>query len=170
MAETPKNSAPDNKTRCRMRFVLYKFKKSKWEGDVEDKIIKETSPKKKRVKTWGDEGFIGKVHYGCFDYDVRFVPQDEIKQKIDSEEEATTIFGAINQFEQMIYIASDSSPQCQRATLLHELVHAVFLQNSSSLVGDEQVNIQSELVVDRTANGIFEILRRNPEVLKWLTK
>lgn len=46
---------------------------------MEDKIIKETSPKKKRVKTWGDEGFIGKVHYGCFDYDVRFVPQDVIK-------------------------------------------------------------------------------------------
>lgn len=123
-----------------------------------------------RKKTWGDDGFLGKVFYGCFDYDVHFIPQALIKQKIGSTQEEASIFGAINQFEQIIYIASDSSPQCQRATLLHELIHAIFLQNSSSLVGDESPNIESELLVDRTANGVFEILRRNPEVLRWLTK
>jgi hypothetical protein len=35
---------------------------------------------------------------------------------------------------------------------------------------DEQMNVASELLVDRTANGIYEILRRNPEVVRWLTK
>ena len=66
--------------------------------------------------------------------------------------------------------------QCKKATLLHELVHAIFLMNGSMYVGtskedvDEQMNVASELLVDRTANGVFEILRRNPEVVRWLTK
>lgn len=76
----------------------------------------------------------------------------------------------------MVYIASDTSPQCQKATMLHELVHAIFLMNGSMNVGStkedvqEQMNVSSELLVDRTANGIFEIMRRNPELMRWLLR
>ena len=66
--------------------------------------------------------------------------------------------------------------QCKKATMLHELIHAVFLMNGSMYIGDnkedvdEQMNVASELLVDRTANGMFEIIRRNPEVMKWLQR
>ena len=66
--------------------------------------------------------------------------------------------------------------QCKKATMLHELVHAIFLMNGSMYIGDtkedvdEQMNVASELLVDRTANGMFEIIRRNPEVMKWLQR
>ena len=48
--------------------------------------------------------------------------------------------------------------------------------NGSMYIGDtkedvdEQMNVASELLVDRTANGMFEIIRRNPEVMKWLQR
>ncbi len=44
------------------------------EEQVQKNVEKKITPKKRKVKTWGDEGFVGKVQYGCFDYDVRFVP------------------------------------------------------------------------------------------------
>ena len=37
-------------------------------------------------------------------------------------------------------------------------------------MGEDGLNISSEELVDRTANGVFEIMRRNPEIMRWLTK
>lgn len=143
---------------------------------LDTKLEKKKSPVKRKVKAWGDEGFVGKVSYGAFDYRVEFVPEEKIKELIGSENDESDVYGAIHQFQQTIYIASDTTMQCKKATLLHELVHAIFLMNGSMQVGtskedvDEQMNVASELLVDRTANGMFEILRRNPEVVRWLTK
>lgn len=143
-------------------------------GNVEEeKII--TTKRKRKLKNWGDEGFSAKISYGCFDYEVKFLPEEKIKTIIGASD-GSNIFGAIDQFEQLVYIASDTTSQCQKATLLHELVHAIFLMNGSMNVGSsredvqEQMNVASELLVDRTANGIFEIMRRNPELMRWLLK
>ena len=147
---------------------------------MEEKVLNaglenKKTPRRRKVKSWGDEGFVGKIQYGAFDYSVEFVPEEKIKEIIGSEEDKN-VYGAINQFQQIIYISSDSTMQCKKATLLHELVHAIFLMNGSMYVGDskedidEQMNVASELLVDRTANGMFEIIRRNPEVMKWLQR
>lgn len=125
-----------------------------------------------KKKTWGDEGFIGKISYGCFDYSVEFLPQEKIKELLD-DDELGNVYGAINSFSQQIYIASDTTVQNQKATLLHELVHAIFLKNGSMQVGKEEEtnqNITSEILIDTTANGIFEIVRRNPDLFGWLMK
>lgn len=143
-------------------------------GIVEEKKIVATK-RKRKLKSWGDEGFSTKISYGCFDYEVKFLPEEKIKILIGAND-GSNIYGAIDQFEQLVYIASDTTPQCQKATLLHELVHAIFLMNGSMSVGSskedvlEQMNVASELLVDRTANGIFEIMRRNPELMRWLLK
>lgn len=103
------------------------------------------------------------------------MPEEKIKFYIGAND-SSNVFGAINQFDQVIYIASDTTPQCQKATMLHELIHAIFLMNGSMNVGatsedvQEQMNVSSELLVDRTANGIFEIMRRNPELMRWLLR
>ena len=131
--------------------------------------------KKRKVKTWGDEGFVGKIQYGAFDYTILFIPQDQIKEEIQSLDDSR-VFGAIDQFGQIIYIASDVTTQCKKATLLHELMHAIFLMNGSMYIGEnkeevnKQMDVQSELLVDRTANGVYEIIKRNPEVVRWLLK
>ena len=142
---------------------------------LEKKLENKKSPKRRKVKSWGDEGFVGKIQYGAFDYSVEFVPEKKIKEIIGDEGD-NNVYGAINQFQQVIYIASDTTMQCKKATMLHELVHAIFLMNGSMYIGDnkedvdEQMNVASELLVDRTANGMFEIIRRNPEVMKWLQR
>ena len=145
------------------------------EKELDAMLERKKAPTKRRVKTWGSDGFTGKISYGCYDYHVKFVPQSEIKEIVGGEDD-NDIYGAINQFQQIIYIASDSTPQCQKATLLHEIMHAIFLMNGSMCVGnskedvEEQMNVQSELLVDRAANGILEIVKRNPEVVRWLSK
>ena len=144
------------------------------EGIVEEEKIVPTK-KKRKLKKWGDDGFSAKISYGCYDYCVKFLPEEKIKELIEAND-SSNIFGAISQFEQVIYIASDTTSQCQKSTLLHELIHAIFLMNGSMNVGSsledvqEQMNVQSELLVDRTANGIYEIMRRNPDLMRWLLR
>ena len=151
-------------------YIIYRL--GKCGGDLEEAnsvlTVQKKPVKKRKIKSWGDDGFVGRVQFGCFDYDVRFVPEEKIKQEIGQSDDMN-VFGAINQFDQIIYIASDSSLQTQKATLMHELIHAVFLLNGTSCVGDEKT-LSDELLVDRTSNGIYEIMRRNPEIIRWITK
>ena len=83
---------------------------------MEEKVLNaglenKKTPRRRKVKSWGDEGFVGKIQYGAFDYSVEFVPEEKIKEIIGSEED-NNVYGAINQFQQVIYIASDTTMQC----------------------------------------------------------
>ena len=69
----------------------------------------------------------------------------------------------------MILVSADSTPQTQKATLLHELVHAVLLRNGNSQDLDEKGS-ESEELTDTIALGMFELIRRNPELMRWLEK
>ena len=44
---------------------------------------KKVTPKKRKVKSWGDNGFVGKVHFGCYEYTVKFLPELEVIKYID---------------------------------------------------------------------------------------
>lgn len=82
------------------------------------------------------------------------------------------VFGGINCYEQEILISSQASPQTQKCTVLHELVHAVLLRNGTSVDEDDKdsQNVTSEELVDGMALGMYELVRRNPELVRWLTK
>lgn len=122
-----------------------------------------------KKKTWGDEGFETTIHYGAYDYTVKFVAEDEIRQFVKEDNEDISVFGGVNCYKQMILVSAESTPQTQKATLLHELVHAVLLRNGNSQDLDEKGS-ESEELTDTIALGMFELIRRNPELMRWLEK
>jgi len=69
----------------------------------------------------------------------------------------------------MILIRADTTDQTQKVTLLHELVHAVLLRNGNSQ-DTETKDINSEELVDGIALGMYELIRRNPEMTRWLSR
>lgn len=79
------------------------------------------------------------------------------------------MFGGVNCYKQMILVSAGSTSQTQKATLLHELVHAVLLRNGNSQDLDEKGS-ESEELTDTIALGMFELIRRNPELMRWLEK
>lgn len=62
-----------------------------------------------KKKTWGDEGFETTIHYGAYDYTVKFVPEDVIRSFIQEESEEMTCFGGVNCFSQTILICASST-------------------------------------------------------------
>jgi len=49
-----------------------------------------------KKKTWGDEGFETTIHYGAYDYTVKFVAEDEIRQFVKEDNEDISVFGGVN--------------------------------------------------------------------------
>ena len=126
--------------------------------------------RKTRKKTWGDEGFSATIQYGAYTYTIKFVSEEEIRKFIKQDDEQMTVFGGVNCFEQTILVCADTTPQTKKATVLHELIHVILLRNGNSGVVDDkdEVNIQSEELVDSLALGFMELVRRNPELMRWI--
>ena len=125
-----------------------------------------------KKKTWGEEGFTTTVQYGAYDYKVIFVSEEKIKEFTDQKGEDVRVFGGVNCYEQTILVSADASVQTQKATMLHELVHAILLRNGTSIDEDNEKtqNVTSEELVDGMALGVYEIIRRNPELVRWIQK
>ena len=66
--------------------------------ELDVKLENKKSPKRRKVKSWGDEGFVGKIQYGAFDYSVEFIPEHKIKEILGDEGD-NNVYGAINQFQ-----------------------------------------------------------------------
>ena len=129
--------------------------------------------RKTRKKTWGDEGFTGTLQYGAYDYTVKFVTEKEIRKFVGApDNEETRVFGGVNCYEQTILISSEASEQTKKSTMLHELVHAILLRNGTSIDEDDEKtqNVTSEELVDSMAMGVYELIRRNPELVRWIEK
>nr|DAQ62593.1 MAG TPA: Protein of unknown function (DUF3920) [Caudoviricetes sp.] len=137
-------------------------------------LLEERKTSRRKVKTWGENGFTGKIQYGCYDYDVRFVPMTTISKMLAADKGSTSIeptCGCICCDEQTIYIASDMTKQLQKLSLMHELVHMIFLNNNvGSTMGSEEINVASEDLVDNTASRLLQVIKRNPEAVRWLSK
>jgi len=130
---------------------------------------KEKKPiKKRKVKTWGDNGFVGKVQFGCYEYTVKFLPEKEVVRYIDQTPSPRT-YGAICCDDQLILISSELTDQTMKLSLMHELVHMLFLNNNVGLT-ENTLNISSEELVDNVAARMLELMKRNPELMRWLLR
>ena len=52
---------------------------------------------------------------------------------------------------------------------MHELVHMIFLNNNVG-VTEKTLNIQAEELVDNVAARMLELMKRNPDLMRWLLK
>lgn len=130
--------------------------------------MEEVKKKKPRIKKWGENGFVGKIQYGCYEYTIRFVPEKAVA-KYASLYPDTKAYGVIHCDEQTILISSDLTEQTKKLSLMHELTHMVFLNNNVGL-SEDTLNIQKEELVDNVAARMFELMKRNPELMRWLLK
>ena len=106
-----------------------------------------------------------KVNMGCYEYEVSEYADEDMKTKIDVDTEGEVVWGAINDCTQEIYINKEATPQMKRLTLLHEIVHAITFNND---IGSITKSDDMENTVDRLASGIYEVMKRNPDVVKWV--
>ncbi len=124
--------------------------------------------KKRKVKTWGDNGFVGKVQFGCYEYTVKFLTEAEVVKYIDQTPSPRT-YGAICCDDQLILISSELTEQTKKLSLMHELMHMLFLNNNVGIT-ENTLNIQSEELVDNVAARMLELMKRNPELMRWLLR
>ena len=98
--------------------------------------------------------------------------EDKIRKFVQQEDENIRVFGGVNCYEQEILVSSEATEQTQKATVLHELIHAILLRNGTSVDEDDEStkNVTSEELVDSMALGIYELILRNPELVRWLAK
>lgn len=62
-----------------------------------------------------------------------------------------------------IILAKDIEKETKRFTLLHEIAHAAAWQHSIYLKGKNE-----EMLCDGFARVVIDLLRRNPDLMKWL--
>ena len=121
-------------------------------------------------KRWGEDGFVGKMSFGCYVYDVFFADLRVIGRLADLREFGKC-YGAVSYDKQVIVIRSDVTEQMKRLTMWHEIVH-IMLENNN--VGrkeddDEKVSpVKEENFTDNLASRIYEITCRNSEMMEWL--
>ena len=107
-----------------------------------------------------------KVSYGCYDYSVLKLSNEQIKKFIGSKG-TNSYCGAVNIDGQLIVMNKSNTEQMNKLTMLHELGHIIVRKNDigQDLIIDEKAE---EDVVDKMASGLIEVLRRNPQLTKWL--
>jgi len=52
---------------------------------------------------------------------------------------------------------------------MHELVNMIFLNNNVG-VSENTLNIQQEELVDNVAARFLELMKRNPDLMRWLLR
>lgn len=130
---------------------------------------KTTTTRTKRKKTWGDDGFVGQVHYGCYTYKIVFTNTANIKNVVNLSPEMGKVYGAIACDSQQVAVGSNISEQLKRLTVWHELMHMILLNNNIN-DGGLQSKPDDETLTDTLASRIYELTRRNPELMRWLMK
>lgn len=130
--------------------------------------MEEEKKKKPRIKKWGESGFVGKIQFGCYEYVIKFLPESDVAKYVNMSPEAKT-YGAINCDEQTILVSCGLAEQTKKLSLMHELMHMIFLNNNIGL-SEETLNIQREELVDNVAARMLELMKRNPELMRWLLK
>ncbi len=100
------------------------------------------------------------------------VKVDNVDYKIISKEKVflngRLVFGAIDYVTSEIEIANaDVSLPNQKVTLMHEIVHAIAQERDiKDLL--PQDNDQMEKLVNEIAKGMLQVIRDNPELIKFI--
>lgn len=103
------------------------------------------------------------VEVGPFRYEVSIDP-DELAHTCRSEH--ADLMGHTNHRHLRIVLDVSLAPDMLAETLMHEVLHAVFEVNGLS---DEWGAEREEAVVRRTSPMLVEVLRRNPELVAFVT-
>lgn len=106
-----------------------------------------------------------KVQIGPMSYSV--VCSEMAGAKIKNEAKNTDCLGLHEPKTQRISLDPDQGSDCEADTLLHEVLHAVWM------IGGMQEGAASkheELVVTTLATLLLDTLRRNPKLVAYLTK
>lgn len=101
------------------------------------------------------------LQIGPFLYRV-YADIDKIK---DAEKESGSLFGVTSVGELEILLHPSSHDLVQRETLLHEVLHAVFHNVGLSERFGEKTE---EQVVRSLSPALFDLLRRNPDLVSYL--
>jgi len=105
-----------------------------------------------------------KIKLGAIAWDIQFGDIPEyVAEVLDIEQE--NLMGATDKSDLVIYIRGNLKPLVERTTLLHEMVHAMC--DSFNLGFNDNEN---EEIVDAIAKGFYNLMKQNPEVIKWLLK
>lgn len=125
---------------------------------MEEKVVKKAAKKEVSMPSL--------INLGCYRYNVLLASLDEIRRVLGSDyPNKGTVFGCINNEDQLILVLKENTPQCQRSTLLHELVHAIV---DSKCIPMPEETAEMEALVDGIATGVYEVLKRNPRLVSWI--
>jgi len=58
----------------------------------EEKKVPKT---KKKTKKWGENGFVGNIQFGCYEYKIKFLPEEDVVKYINSQVVSPRTYGAI---------------------------------------------------------------------------
>ncbi len=86
-----------------------------------------------------------------------------IEEWESSEAAAQGKYGMFSPHQLKIQVDTSIDPQIVAETLLHEVLHAIFWANIIDTTLDE------EPVVEKTSLGLFQVLRDNPNLIKFFT-
>ena len=105
-----------------------------------------------------------KIKLGAIEWNVQFGDVPEyIAEALETEPE--NLMGATDKCDLTIYVRNNLKPPVERTVLLHEMVHAMC--DSFNLGFDDN---EHEEIVDAIAKGMYNFMKQNPEVIKWLLK
>lgn len=69
--------------------------------------------------------------------------------------------GNVFQSSGEIEIKKDQEFYAEKITVLHEIIHCILYHAGSKLKKDEDF-------IEMVANGIYQVLKENPEVVRWI--
>lgn len=95
------------------------------------------------------------VYIAPFEYQVRFIEGDRSLEP--------TRIGVCDKHEHEIAVCAGLNPQMTGNVLIHEMLHAVFYSMGIEIGDDNE-----EDLVNRLANGLQQVMRDNPEAVKYL--
>jgi len=71
--------------------------------------------------------------------------------------------GFVNNNEGFIELRKDGENNSKRISFLHEVVHSILYYAGNKLKRDEDF-------IEMMANGIYQVMKENPEIVKWIIK
>ena len=103
----------------------------------------------------------GSVKIGPFEYRVVAEAADHLAAEKD---QGTRLDGRGSAPEQAIHINPQHVEMYQRSTMIHEILHQVFVVAGTGIDTDDEEKICRAL-----EGGLLGALRENPDLVRWLT-
>lgn len=81
----------------------------------------------------------------------------EIVQEKNIHNDSSDLYGEVHYLDEKILLNVDSKEDQKKATLIHELIHAIDEMYQISLNEDQ---------VDKLGNGVYMMIKENPQMFK----